>query len=112
MLDGAGKINEMIKETKRLGMNSLAITDHGNMFGTLEFYTQAKKNNIKPIIGCEAYIAPRGRSYHKPVDGESHSYHLVLLAKNQTGYKNLIKLTSYAYLQGFYYRPRIDRSRH
>lgn len=109
LLDGAGKINEMIKETKRLGMNSLAITDHGNMFGTLEFYTQAKKNNIKPIIGCEAYIAPRGRSYHKPVDGESHSYHLVLLAKNQTGYKNLIKLTSYAYLQGFYYRPRIDR---
>lgn len=109
LLDGAGKIDEMIKETKRLGMNSLAITDHGNMFGTLEFYTQAKKNNVKPIIGCEAYIAPRERTLHKPVEGEAHSYHLVLLAKNQTGYKNLIKLTSYSYLQGFYYRPRIDR---
>jgi len=109
LLDGAGKIHEMIKETKRLGMNSLAITDHGNMFGSLEFYTQAKKNGIKPIIGCEAYIAPRERTLQKAIEGESHSYHLVLLAKNLTGYKNLIKLTSYSYLQGFYYRPRIDR---
>jgi len=109
LLDGAGKIHEMIKETKRLGMDSLAITDHGNMFGSLEFYTQAKKYGIKPIIGCEAYIAPRERTLHKAVDGEAHSYHLVLLAKNQIGYKNLIKLTSYSYLQGFYYRPRIDR---
>jgi DNA polymerase-3 subunit alpha len=109
LLDGAGKINEMIRETKRLGMDSLAITDHGNMFGTLEFYTQAKKNDIKPIIGCEAYMAPRERTLHRAVDGEAHSYHLVLLAKNETGYKNLIKLTSYSYLQGFYYRPRIDK---
>ncbi len=109
LLDGAGKIHEMIRETQRLGMDSLAITDHGNMFGSLEFYTQAKKNNIKPIIGCEAYIAPRERTLHKPVEGESHSYHLVLLAKNEIGYRNLIKLTSYSYLQGFYYRPRIDR---
>ncbi len=109
LLDGAGKIHEMVKEAKRQGMDSLAITDHGNMFGSLEFYTQAKKNGIKPIIGCEAYIAPRERTLHKPVEGESHSYHLVLLAKNETGYKNLIKLSSYSYLQGFYYRPRIDR---
>ncbi len=109
LLDGAGKIHKMIAETKRLGMDSLAITDHGNMFGTLEFYTQAKKNGIKPIIGCEAYIAPRERTLQKPVEGESHSYHVVLLAKNETGYRNLIKLTSYSYLQGFYYRPRIDR---
>ncbi len=109
LLDGAGKIHEMVKEAKRQGMDSLAITDHGNMFGSLEFYTQAKKNGIKPIIGCEAYIAPRERTLHKPVEGESHSYHLVLLAKNETGYKNLIKLSSYAYLQGFYYRPRIDK---
>jgi len=109
LLDGAGKIHKMIAETKRLGMDSLAITDHGNMFGSLEFYTQAKKNGIKPIIGCEAYIAPRERTLHKAVEGESYSYHLVLLAKNETGYKNLIKLTSYSYLQGFYYRPRIDR---
>ena len=71
LLDGAGKIHEMIKETQRLGMGSLAITDHGNMFGSLEFYTLAKKNNIKPIIGCEAYIAPRERTLHQPVEDAS-----------------------------------------
>ncbi len=109
LLDGAAKIKALVKEAKRLGMDSLAITDHGNMFGTLEFYTTARKNNLKPIIGCEAYIAPGDRRLHRAVEGESHSYHVVLLAKNETGYKNLIKLTSYSYLQGFYYRPRIDR---
>ncbi len=109
LLDGAAKIKALVKEAKRLGMDSLAITDHGNMYGTLEFYTTARKNDLKPIIGCEAYIAPGDRRVHRAVEGESHSYHVVLLAKNETGYKNLIKLTSYAYLQGFYYRPRIDR---
>ncbi len=109
LLDGAGKIKHMIAEAKRLDMPALAITDHGNMFGSLEFYTEAKKHNIKPIIGCEAYIAPRERTLHRAVEGEPYSYHVVLLAKNETGYKNLIKLTSYSYLQGFYYRPRIDR---
>ena len=109
LLDGASKINRLIAETKRLGMDSLAITDHGNMFGTLEFYTEAKRNGIKPIIGCEVYMAPRSRTLQRPVEGEPHSFHLVLLAKNEQGYKNLIKLTSYAYLQGFYYRPRIDK---
>jgi len=109
LLDGAAKIKALVKEAKRLGMDSLAITDHGNMYGTLEFYTTARKNDIKPIIGCEAYIAPGDRRVHRAVEGESHSYHVVLLAKNETGYKNLIKLTSYSYLQGFYYRPRIDR---
>ncbi len=109
LLDGAAKIKALVKETKRLGMDSLAITDHGNMYGTLEFYTTARKNDLKPIIGCEAYIAPGDRRVHRAVEGESHSYHLVLLAKNETGFRNLIKLTSYSFLQGFYYRPRIDR---
>ena len=86
LLDGASKINRLVAETKRLGMDSLAITDHGNMFGTLEFYTEAKKNGIKPIIGCEAYIAPKERTLQRPVEGEPHSYHLVLLAKNEQGY--------------------------
>jgi DNA polymerase-3 subunit alpha len=90
-------------------MNSLAITDHGNMYGVLEFYTEAVKHEIKPIIGCEVYMAPRERTKQAPVEGEPNSYHLVLLAKNETGYKNLIKLTSYAFIQGFYYRPRIDK---
>jgi DNA polymerase-3 subunit alpha len=109
LLDGLSNIKKLIAETKRMGMKSLAITDHGNMFGVLEFYAEAKKQNIKPIIGCEVYVAPKERQLNKPVDGESPSYHLVLLAKNNQGYKNLIKLTSYAYLEGFYYRPRIDR---
>ena len=109
LLDGACKIHEMILEAKRLGMNSLAITDHGNMYGVLEFYTEALKHDIKPIIGCEVYLAPRERTLQKQIDGEPNSYHLVLLARNETGFKNLIKLTSYAYLQGFYYRPRIDK---
>jgi DNA polymerase III subunit alpha len=109
LLDGAAKIKNLISEAKKFGMDSLAITDHGNMYGSLEFYTEARKKDIKPIIGCEAYIAPRERSLHRAVEGEPHSYHLVLLAKNETGYRNLIKLTSYSFLQGFYYRPRIDK---
>ncbi len=109
LLDGAGNITKMIREAVRLNMPALAITDHGNMFGSLEFYTAAKKAGIKPIIGCEAYVAPGDRKYHRQMEGESHSYHLVLLAKNETGYRNLIKLTSASYLEGFYYKPRIDR---
>lgn len=109
LLDGAGRIKKMVNEAANLGMNSLAITDHGNMYGSLEFYTAAKQAGIKPIIGCEAYIAPDDRRIQRQIEGESHSYHLVLLAKNETGYKNLIKLTSMAYLEGFYYRPRIDK---
>jgi DNA polymerase-3 subunit alpha len=109
LLDGVTRIKSMIAETKRMGMDSLAITDHGNMFGVLEFYTVAKKAGIKPIIGCEAYVAPKSRRYKNQIDDESYAYHLVLLAKNETGYKNLIKLTSYSYLEGFYYRPRIDK---
>ena len=109
LLDGAAKIDEMIKRTVELGMKSIAITDHGNMFGVLEFYDAAVKAGIKPIIGMEAYIAPRNRTLRKKIDGESTSYHLVLLAKNQQGFKNLIKLSSIAYLEGYYYKPRIDK---
>jgi len=90
-------------------MNAIALTDHGNLFGALDFYKAAVDANIKPIIGMEAYIAPSERTFHKSIDNESHSYHLVLLAKNETGFKNLIKLSSLAYLEGFYYRPRIDK---
>ncbi len=109
LLDGAGKIKDMVNRAAELGMKSLAITDHGNLFGALEFYTQAKKAGIKPIIGMEAYIAPGARTLRKQLEGESHSYHLVLLAKNEIGFRNLIKLSSSAYLEGMYYKPRIDK---
>jgi len=109
LLDGAAKIKEMVKRTAELGMNALAITDHGNLFGVLEFYSEARKVGIKPIIGMEAYVAPREHTLRKQVEGESHSYHLVLLAKNEIGFKNLIKLSSIAYLEGMYYKPRIDK---
>ena len=110
LLDGAGKIKEMVRRAAELNMKALAITDHGNMFGALEFFDEAKKAGIKPILGMEAYIAPRERQLRKAVEGESHSYHLVLLAKNETGFKNLIKLSSRAYLEGMYYKPRIDKA--
>ncbi|MEJ2052966.1 MAG: PHP domain-containing protein [Calditrichaceae bacterium] len=109
LLDGAAKINLLVNRARELGMDALAITDHGNLFGVLEFYKEAEKAEIKPIIGMEAYIAPRERTIRKQIDGESHSYHLVLLAKNQTGFKNLMKLSSHAFLEGMYYKPRIDK---
>jgi len=109
LLDGAAKIKQVVNKAADLGMESIAITDHGNLFGVLEFYREARNVGIKPIIGMEAYIAPRERTYRKQIDGESHSYHLVLLAKNEVGYKNLMKLSSYAYLEGMYYKPRIDK---
>ncbi len=109
LLDGAAKIKEMVQRTAELGMNALAITDHGNLFGVLEFYDAAKAAGIKPILGMEAYIAPREHTLRKQVDGESTSYHLVLLAKNQTGFKNLMRLSSIAFLEGMYYKPRIDK---
>jgi len=110
LLDGAAKIDEMVTQAAALGMEALAITDHGNLFGVLEFYTKAKKAGIKPIIGIEAYIAPRERTYRKKIDDEAHSYHLILLAKNDVGFRNLIKLSSHAYLEGMYYKPRIDKT--
>lgn len=110
LLDGAIKIPEMLKTASDMGMNALAITDHGNLFGAIEFYIQAKKQRIKPIIGIETYIVPQDLAEKRPIPGIPDSgYHLVLLAKNYEGYKNLLKLSSIAYLEGFYFKPRIDK---
>lgn len=104
-LDGAIKIKELMPRIKELGMKSVAITDHGNMHGVLEFYKAAQKEGIKAIIGCETYISKKGRKTRHPKD----SYHLVLLAKNQQGYRNLMHLVSLGFIEGFYYKPRIDK---
>ncbi|MBE9593907.1 MAG: PHP domain-containing protein, partial [Proteobacteria bacterium] len=109
LLDGAIRINEMLKKAASLGMDSVAITDHGNMFGAVEFYSQATEAGIKPIIGCEAYIAPGSRKDKSPSrDGQPNAYHLVLLAMDETGYRNLSRLVTLGNLEGFYYHPRID----
>ncbi len=108
ILDGAANIPLLIQRAKELGMNSLAITDHGNMYGVLKFFNESKKQGIKPIIGCEVYIARESRTKKEKTRGKQY-YHLILLAKNKTGYHNLAKLTSLGYLEGFYYRPRIDK---
>jgi DNA polymerase-3 subunit alpha len=108
LLDGANKIPELVKRAKALGMDSLAITDHGCMFGVVEFFNECKKEGIKPILGMEAYMAPGHRGDRSGVPGET-AYHLLLLAENLEGYHNLIKLSSRAYREGFYYKPRIDK---
>ena len=108
LLDGACRIKEFVKRVKECGMTAAAITDHGNMFGTVEFYKEAKKQGIKPIIGCEVYVAPRSRC-DKTFGIDNKNYHLVLLCKNETGYKNLIKMISSAWVDGFYVKPRVDR---
>ncbi len=107
LLDGACRLAELPRRAKELGMDSLAITDHGNMHGVIEFYKQCKKQGIKAIIGCEVYVAPRSRfdRQHK-IDNENR--HLVLLCENETGYNNLIKLVSYANIEGYYSKPRVD----
>ena len=107
LLDGASRIEDLIIKTKKLNMDSIAITDHGNMFGVINFYKAAKKHGIKPIIGCEVYIAPKSR-FERETGGRV-MYHLILLAENNTGYRNLIKLVSAAHTEGFYYKPRIDK---
>ena len=108
LLDGAMKTGAMAKRAADLGQPALALTDHGNMFGAVEFYLACQKNGIKPIIGTEAYVT--GDRHNRNADKvNNRSYHMVLLAKNATGYKNLVKLSSYGFLEGFYYRPRIDR---
>lgn len=109
LLDGANRIPELVKKTKAAGMNALAITDHGNLYGALEFYTKCKDAGINPILGYEAYIAPGHRTHKDASRMKEASYHLTLLAKNRTGFKNLIKLASAAFLEGFYYKPRIDK---
>ena len=107
LLDGLGKLDHMIERTKSLGMDSLALTDHGAMYGSFKFYLKAKSAGIKPIIGVETYVAKRSR-HDKEAKVDTDPYHLVLLAENELGYKNLMKLVSHAHLEGYYYRPRID----
>ncbi|MDR3201429.1 MAG: DNA polymerase III subunit alpha, partial [Spirochaetales bacterium] len=108
LLDGAAAIDGLAARAAELGMRHLALTDHGNMFGALEFYDACVAREINPIIGCEAYVAPGSRHVKSGGTGEKNYYHMILLAKNETGYKNLIKLSSIGYTEGFYHRPRID----
>ena len=108
LLDGAARIKDLVARAKALGMDSLAITDHGVMFGVVDFYKECKKQGIKPIIGCEVYTAAR-KLTDKEVDKDKYQGHLVLLAKNETGYKNLIKIVSEGFIRGYYYKPRIDK---
>ncbi len=107
LLDGANRIKDLVKRVKELGMKAIAITDHGVMYGAIEFYKECKKNDIKPIIGCEMYVAPRTR-FDKEANVDERPGHLILLAKDNEGYKNLIKLVSIAFTEGFYYKPRVD----
>jgi DNA polymerase III subunit alpha len=108
LLDGLGKIDELVNRAKELNMDSLAITDHGNLYGAIEFYKKAKKAGLKPILGIEAYVAP-GDHKQKQANGGEKYYHLILLAKNEVGWKNLIKLVTISHLEGFYYKPRMDK---
>lgn len=108
LLDGSGKIKEMVLRAKELGMDSLAITDHGVMYGVIDFYKACKAEGIKPIIGCEIYVAPNSRFDREPGASEDRYYHLVLLAENNTGYQNLMKIVSRGFIEGFYYKPRVD----
>ena len=108
LLDGSNKINEYVFRVKELGMKSAAITDHGVMFGCIDFYKAAKAAGIKPILGCEVYVAPGSRFDKEKGKEEDRYYHLVLLAETQEGYQNLIKIVSYGFVDGFYYKPRVD----
>ena len=108
LLDASNKINEYVKRVKELGMNAAAITDHGNMFGVIDFYRACQKEGINPVIGCEVYVAPDSRFSRESSYSDDRYYHLVLLAENNTGYQNLIKIVSRGYTEGYYYRPRID----
>jgi DNA polymerase-3 subunit alpha len=118
LLDGANQVDPLIETAKGFGMPAVAITDHGNLFGAIEFYQKSKKAGLKPIIGCEAYLAPRSRfdkegagaeDDYNEIGGSNPYYHLILLAANETGYKNLMKLLTIANLEGYYYKPRIDK---
>ena len=108
LLDGSNKIKEYVKRLKELGMTAGAITDHGVMYGVIDFYKEAVANGIKPIIGCEVYVAPNSRFDKEITGGEDRYYHLVLLAENDTGYHNLMKIVSKGFTEGYYYRPRVD----
>src|SRR5918994_6426875 len=110
LLDGAAQLDKLVQKAKALDFKAIALTDHGNLFGAIDFYQAAKKADIKPILGCELYVAPGGRKERGNQDGGYEgANHLTVLVRNQTGYRNLIKLVSKAYLEGFYYKPRVDR---
>jgi len=109
LLDGACRIKELVKKAAEYNMPALGITDHGNMFGAVDFYQTAKAFGIKPIIGCEAYVATDSSRLEKTPRQKGSTSHLVLFARNQAGYRNLLKLVSAAYLEGFYYFPRMDK---
>ena len=108
LLDGSNKIKEYVSRVKELGMNSAAITDHGVMYGVIDFYREAKKQGINPILGCEVYVAPNSRFDREITGGDDRYYHLVLLAENNTGYSNLMKIVSKGFVEGYYYKPRVD----
>ena len=109
LLDGMIRLDDLFKKAREYKMPAIAITDHGNMFGAIDFYQHAYKHGIKPIIGCELYVAPQSRFDKTPSSAGESTRHLIVLVKNMQGYKNLMKLTSAAYLEGFYYRPRVDK---
>ena len=108
LLDGSGKIPEMVRKAKELGFDSLAITDHGVMYGVIDFYKAARSEGIKPVIGCEVYVAPGSRFDKEASEKDSRYNHLILLAENNTGYANLMKIVSIGFLDGFYHKPRVD----
>ena len=108
LLDGLGRIDALVQHAKRLGMDALAVTDHGSMYAAIDFYLAAQQAGIKPIIGCEVYVAPHSRTDRRPKI-DANPYHLVLLAKDVVGYRNLLKLATKAQMEGYYYRPRVDR---
>lgn len=108
LLDGSSKIKELVDRAKELGMDSMAITDHGVMYGVIDFYRAARAVGIKPIIGCEVYVAPGSRFDRESSSGEDRYYHLILLAENNQGYQNLMKIVSKGFVDGFYYKPRVD----
>ena len=108
LLDGSNKINEYVRRVRELGMTAAAITDHGVMYGVIDFYKAAKKEGIKPILGCEVYVAPGSRKDREASHGDDRYYHLILLAENNAGYANLMKIVSRSFTEGFYYKPRVD----
>jgi len=109
LLDGSIRVGDLIQQAKKYNMNALAITDHGVMYGVVDFYKKAQEAGIKPIIGCEVYVSPGSRFEKVAVKGYESAYHLVLLARNQEGYRNLVQLVSVGFLEGFYYKPRVDK---
>ena len=108
LMDGSSKMKELTRQAKDLGMDSLAITDHGVVYGVIDFYKAAKEVGIKPIIGCEVYVSPGSRFDKEAGASDDRYYHLVLLAENNVGYANLVKIVSKGFVEGFYYKPRVD----